>query len=235
MKTIEDKKIVLDRSRLRDLILILSFISAGFCSITETELVAGFLLLAFGCFLHVVAKGILRRNVVLCQDGIYGMVRNPYYLSSYIIDSSFCLLSGNQFLLLVYPFLFFWAYGPTIRKEEKFLSAHHADQFMKYSEVAQIFPDRTSVARIRTLFDGFSWQRVSWKEYARVTRFGSLGIFITLVHSVTAHLLSRLHWAGSMQFGLKDFLFAVVACVLYLSSLILARIARRDEPVTQSQ
>lgn len=233
MATIETKKILLDRSKLRDVVLVCSLVSAAFCRVAETELIVGFLLLAFGCFLHIVAKGILRRNVILCDNGIYGMVRNPYYLSSYIIDSSFCLLSGNHFLLLVYPFLFFWAYGPTIRKEEAFLAERHADKFMKYTEVAQVFPDRTSIARLRTLFDGFSWQRVSWKECARITRFGSMGIFITLVHELTANGLGKLHFAWPMQSGLKDILFAVVACALYAVSLILAKIAKRHGGVTQ--
>jgi protein-S-isoprenylcysteine O-methyltransferase Ste14 len=52
-------------------------------------------------------------------------VRHPYYLANYLIDTAFCLLSGNSYLLLAYPFLFFWSYGPTFRKEETALKGRH--------------------------------------------------------------------------------------------------------------
>ena len=92
-------------------------------------MVIGFCLLAIGCFLHIVAKGVLIRNVVLCNRGIYAVVRHPYYLANYLIDSSLCVLSGNLYLVAAYPFLFFWSYGPTLRKEESFLASKYGDAF----------------------------------------------------------------------------------------------------------
>jgi protein-S-isoprenylcysteine O-methyltransferase Ste14 len=67
---------------------------------------AGFAVLAVGSLLHFVVKGVLIRNSVLCKDGIYSVVRHPYYLANYIIDSSFCLITGNMYLVFMYPFLF---------------------------------------------------------------------------------------------------------------------------------
>ena len=107
----------LNRSRLRDLVLLLCFVSALIYKFNTFNVVAGFFLLAVGSFLHMVTKGILIRNVVLSNKGIYGMVRHPYYLANYLVDTSFCILSSNLYLLLVYPFLFFWAYGPPYGKK----------------------------------------------------------------------------------------------------------------------
>ena len=63
------------------------------------------------------------RNRVLCTQGAYAVVRHPYYLANYLIDIGFCLASGNVYLVLAYPFLFFWAYGPTLRSEESLLAS----------------------------------------------------------------------------------------------------------------
>ena len=225
---------LLDRSNLRDVILVLSFACALFCDLTQAEMVVGFLLLVMGCFLHVVAKGILIRNVVLCREGIYGVVRHPYYLSSYLIDSSFCLLSGNTILLLAYPFLFFWAYLPTMRKEEALLAEEHGDAFAAYKqEVPQVFPDRSSLSHLASFFDGFSLERISWKECARVSRFCSLGIFLTIIHDVVGNGLNNFRLSNLMLRDWIDVLFVFIATGLYVASVIFIRMANRNGRQTQ--
>jgi Phospholipid methyltransferase len=220
---------LLNRSNLRDVVLVCSFVCAVFYGITEGETAVGFSLLVIGCFLHVVSKGILARNVVLCRKGIYGVVRHPYYLSSYLIDSGFCLLSGNHLLLLLYPFLFFWAYRPTMRKEETLLAEKYGDTFMTYEqEVPQVFPDRGSFKHLATFFDGYSQERISWKECARVSRFCSLGIFLTLVHDVAANGLSNLHAIGPVLRDWVDLPFVLLAIMLYVASVIFMRMSNRN-------
>ena len=91
------EKHLLTRSNLRDLIILCCLVSSTIYSNSVATMVFGFFLLAIGCFLHIVAKGILIRNVVLCNRGIYAVVRHPYYLANYLIDCSFCVLSGNIF------------------------------------------------------------------------------------------------------------------------------------------
>lgn len=228
----EDRtKGILTRSNLRDLVLAASFISVLFCPVSDGIVIVGLLLLAAGCLLHLVTKGVLVRNVVLCQEGVYGMVRHPYYLANYSIDSSFCLLSGNVYLLLAYPFLFYWAYGPTMRNEEVYLAAHHGDVFQRHSAtVPQIFPDRTSLSRWRGLFEDFSWKRISWNEYARVTRFCSLGIFISVLNAVHDEGLSGLmDIVRPRRNDWDEFLFGLCAVALWGVSVFLMRWARRVE------
>ena len=92
---LKTEKHLLTRRNLRDLIILCCFASSALYGHSVASMVIGFSLLAVGCFLHVVAKGILIRNVVLCDGGVYAMVRHPYYLANYLIDCSFCVLSGN--------------------------------------------------------------------------------------------------------------------------------------------
>ena len=183
----------LTRSNLRDLVLLLSFMSTVFFGITAGEVVIGFLLLAGGCFVHFLSKGVLIRNTVLTRRGIYGMVRHPYYLSNFVIDYSFCALSGNLYLLLIYPFLFFWSYQSTMAEEEAYLQSIHGDAFIRYrSDVPPIFPDHASLEGWRTLFEDFSWKRITWKECGRILRFWFIGLFIMLLHEFAAKGLSVL-------------------------------------------
>ena len=87
----------LHRGRLRDVVIVLCVISVFWFPLNTPELCVGLVLLVLGCGLHVLVKGQLVRNVVLCTEGTYAIVRHPYYLANYLIDTGFCLLSGNVF------------------------------------------------------------------------------------------------------------------------------------------
>lgn len=216
----------LNRSRLRDLVLLLCFVSALIYRFNTFNVIAGFFLLATGSFLHMVAKGILIRNVVLSNKGIYGIVRHPYYLANYLVDISFCILSSNLYLLLVYPFLFFWAYGPTLRKEEEYLATQHGDSFINYGfETPQILPDGASLKKWRNIFEGFSLKRISIKEYSRVARFLSVGFAIVLVHELKDEGLEGLkHLLLPTKHDYDEFVFLMIVIVLFVFSVILMRI-----------
>lgn len=216
---------VLNRGRLRDLILLCSFASALVCGVGNGEIVLGFTIFVFGCFLHVVAKGTLIRYVVLTNRGPYGLVRHPYYFANYLIDSSFCILSGNHCLLMAYPFLFFWAYGPTVRYEERLLSERHGDAFLNDSFVIpQIFPDRASLRGLGKLFEGFSVKRITAKECSRVARLSAVGLAITLVQELKPEGLSGLKhlWIPTEQ-HYHEFIFMLATTALFLSSLLVAK------------
>jgi hypothetical protein len=193
-------------------------------------------LLGLGCFLHFVSKGVLIRNVVLCNKGIYRVVRHPYYLANYLIDFSFCLLSGNLLLVVLYPFLFFWAYGPTLRGEERVLFTRHRESFIKDTlEIPQVFPDPVSIGNIGAFFTGFSVKRITLNECSRIMKFGATGLLITLIHEVKADGLIT---------GLKDiifptkldydeFLVALFTVMLYSASIIALWFSKQNKPVRQ--
>lgn len=226
---IEEKTYFLNRSRLRDVVLLCAFASGAFGRVTGVMIGVGFFLLALGCFLHLVAKGILIRNIVLCDRGLYGVVRHPYYLANYLIDWSFCVLSGNYLLVLAYPFAFFWSYGPTMRKEEGLLASSFGTDFGRYaSETPQVFPDRSTIKRFRNLFDGFSARRVTPKEYGRVARFCSAGVLIALFDKVAANGLSLAWQYKITHVALPGFgIPLLAAALLYVASLILIKLDGR--------
>jgi hypothetical protein len=228
----------LTRRNLRDVIIVLSLASAALFPVSNAKMYLAFGLLGLGCFLHFVSKGILIRNVVLCNKGIYQVVRHPYYLANYLIDCSFCLLSGNLFLVVFYPFLFFWAYGPTIRGEEQVLFDRHRDSFIKDSqEIPQVFPDIVSIRNIRALFTGFSAKRITLKECSRITKFCATGLFLTLIHEVNAEgLIGGLkEMLIPTKLDYDEFLLALFATALYITSIITLRFSKQNRYVPQER
>ncbi|HUT89985.1 MAG TPA: isoprenylcysteine carboxylmethyltransferase family protein [Thermoguttaceae bacterium] len=221
----------LHRGRLRDVVVVLCVASAFRFSVSTATFCAGLALLAVGCALHVVVKGQLVRNVILCTEGAYAIVRHPYYLANYLIDVSFCLLSGNVFLLLLYPFLFFWAYGSTLREEESRLASLHGGDFDAYqARVPQVFPNATVFARLRTLGKGFSWRRVSWGEIKRLFRFGFVATLLALLQQVGPEGWKEL-LVGRSPLDRGGLVLLALSTALFLAS---ASIPRRGEEVGRS-
>ncbi len=180
-----ERRYQITRRNLRNIIRLLSYISVILFSVNNVEIVVAFLILGAGCIVHFITKGELIRNVVMCNNGIYGVVRHPYYMANYLIDVSFCLLSGNPYLVLVYPFLFFWVYGPTLRKEEKFLAATHNEPYIEYMlDVPQVFPDSYFTKYMQGVFSGFSKKRISRNEVSRIMRFWATAFFICFLHTL---------------------------------------------------
>ena len=129
---------------------------------------------------------------MLCREGIYRLSRHPYYTSNYVIDLSFCLLSGNTYLLLAYPFLFFWAYGPTFIKEESYLSSKFEEYSQYRLETPQVLPDGRVLGHWRDFLRGFSIKRVTRNELARVIRFWTIACFMLLLHHLRAEGLREI-------------------------------------------
>jgi len=210
---------LITRSNLRNLVRLLCYLSVIIYDINASEIVASFCLLALGCFVHYLTKGQLIRNVVMCNNGIYGIVRHPYYMANYIIDVSFCLLSGNPYLLLVYPFLFFWVYGTTLRKEEKFLADTHNEPYIEYMlDVPQVFPDSYFTIYLKDIFSGFSKKRISRNEVSRILRFWSTALFIVFLHNLKG--VNMLKFISLDINGLKlPAALIALAVVLYIVSI----------------
>jgi hypothetical protein len=228
-----NEKNLLTRSNLRDLIILCCLVSSALCGHSVATVVIGFSLLAIGCFLHIVAKGILVRNVVLCNRGIYAVVRHPYCLANHLVDSSLCGLSGNLYLVAATPFLFFWSYGPTLRKEEQFLASKYGDAFLNDScNIPQVFPDKASLKGWRGFFEGFSIRRITLKECSRITRFCSLGFAIVLIHAVRVGNVRELnHLFHSTGNHYDEFSFMLPAAAFFFLSLIFMRLDRKEIPI----
>jgi hypothetical protein len=160
-------------------------------------------------------------------------VRHPYYLANFLIDWSFCLMSGGLLLLVFYPFLFFLAYGPTIRQEEKSLYADHGDLFISNNlKIPQIFPDAGSIKNITMLFNGFSFKRITLKEYSRIMKFSATGLLLALVHSLKTGIIPGLRQVSFPAFhDFDQYLLALLVILLYFASIITLRLSQPNRHI----
>lgn len=222
---------MITRSNLRNLIRLLCYLSVLIYNVNTIEIIVSFCLLALGCFVHYLTKGQLIRNVVMCNNGIYGIVRHPYYMANYLIDVSFCLLTGNPYLLLIYPFLFFWVYGSTLRKEEKYLAGAHNEPYMEYLlNVPQVFPDSYFTIYLKNVFSGFSKKRISRNEVSRILRFWSTAIFIVFLHSLKTADFTKICFSGPGGFKTSIVLLSL-AIILYIVSILVRGNRKRRPPL----
>ena len=213
---------IINRSNLRDIVIVICLFSSVFYNLDNVRLVLSFFLLTFGCFFHYVTKGVLVRNIVLCKEGTYNVVRHPYYMANYLIDSSFCLLSGNIYLFLAYPFLFYWSYGPTIRQEESVLAGLYGEDFLKYSlDVPQLFPDAYSIRNIKEAIKGFSRQRITRNEISRFMRFWATGFFIVFIHNIKREFLTELNNMLFIRDHYRETILLVAVIVLFSTSFFI--------------
>jgi hypothetical protein len=152
-------------------------------------------------------------------------------MANYLIDSAFCLLSGNVYLLLVYPFLFYWSYGPTIRKEERLLADIYGEEFLRYSlDVPQIFPDAFSVKSWRAIINGFSKHRITANEISRFARFWATAFFIIFIHVIKEDCFTRLNLA-SLKTDYSSLALLLLVIILMTISFVVR--SKRKMPDTE--
>lgn len=81
--------------------------------------------------------------------------------------------------------LFFWAYGPAMRKEERALFSRHGEDFLKAAfKIPQVFPESYSLKPWPYILEGFSSGRISKRELARLARFWAVEFFFLLLQDL---------------------------------------------------
>ncbi|MFA5864928.1 MAG: isoprenylcysteine carboxylmethyltransferase family protein [Phycisphaerae bacterium] len=191
-------KISLHRGNLRDVIIVLSLLSALSGQFHLSNGCLGFAVAAIvaGCVFRYLTKATLIRDEVLCSQGVYQLVRHPYYLGNFIIDAALILLSGNIILVFLYPFLFFWAYGPTFQKEEVFLSEKFPADYARFLlSTPQVLPSSHARPGFRRMLQFTSRNRVTRTEWGRIASHGSAVCLILLAHRLVRQGL----WTGGRQ------------------------------------
>jgi len=220
-KKLSTGKARLNRGNLRDIIIIIAFTLVLFSPPGGIPILAGFATLTIGTLLHFLVKGVLIRNSVVCKEGIYSMVRHPYYLANYIIDSAFCIMTGNIYLVLIYPFLFFWAYGPTMQSEENHLRSIHGEQYASFDHsTPQVLPASHSFPDFKGLFSGFSAGRITPQELIRIGRFWGVAFFIALLQELRVDGLMVLRWP-EIQKDWDVLVFLILAFFMLASTAIM--------------
>lgn len=204
---------LLHRGILRDMLVVAVLI---FGRMNSTLLIVGVIVFAVGAVLHVWSKACLMRNFMVTRNGPYRFVRHPFYLANLVIDVGICCIAGNLYLLIAYVPLYLLAYIPTIRQEERDLTATHGDGYRQYvREIPMLISLR--IDRIVGPWDG-TWTNI-WREneFTRLGRILAIPFYILLVDAL---ILNNL-------IGERSVSLAVVAAVVAIAINIFASRAKK--------
>jgi len=208
----------LHRGNLRDVVILLAAGSAPFFPAPAWLIATALIVLAAASLLRILTKATLVRNEVLCTDGVYSLVRHPYYLANFLVDAALCLLSGNIVLVFLYPFLFFWAYAPALRDEERILADRFGNEHLNWSlAVPQVLPSSNLLSWLAHPLRSVSRSRITAKELGRVALAWSAAALIILVHGLLAGGLPR------TVPSLPILLLALTAAILFVIGQVLMR------------
>lgn len=103
----------------------------------------GMALLLAGLWVRICARQwkAERAHDDLVTDGLYGYVRHPLYLGSFLLGTGLCLILGDAVLLGVFLVFFWVSHGLVIRREEADLESLFADRYRTYRrEVPALLP-----------------------------------------------------------------------------------------------
>lgn len=220
------------RGRIRDAVIILAFGLTLIQPVGMTTTIISLAVLILGTLLHVATKATLIRNNVLCQEGVYTICRHPYYLSNFLVDMSFCLLSGNIYLVAAYPFLFFWSYGAAFKSEEAMLAKIHGQAFNEFVlRTPQVFPSPASMTQLRTIPTCMSLSRVSTNEWVRLSRFWMVAVALMLVNE----LRFEHDWLKGKSFtaDLDTIVMAAAVALFAVLTVVLHVISRRQRKASK--
>lgn len=166
------------RSRVRDISLAMAVATAYHWNIPMA--VAGMVLTMAGIVLQTWSKAALRRNKQLNSKGPYALCRHPFYLGNFLFDIGLCSLSGNIWLVGVYPLIFTAGHYSTFRHEERILRGLFGDGHIQYCRSTPLLrPD------LKGLFRHWrapcSWQVLAKeRQISRAIRLSAYPLALTL-------------------------------------------------------
>jgi hypothetical protein len=153
---------------------------------TPKSLLLGGLISTMGLILRGVAAGSIDKERDLAQSGLYGHVRHPLYLGSFLVGTGLATAGGVWWILPVFIGLFLWMYGRTIVAEERGLSSRFGSRYREYRERVPAFLPRISRRPDPFPGPGFRarlyWRNKEWQAAAGVaTGFMLLGAKMLLL------------------------------------------------------
>ena len=92
-----------------------------------------------GEFIRTLSAGIIKKNQSLSSTGIYGIIRHPLYLGSFLIGMGFAVLVNSIFIWLYFLIFFISTYIVSINSEEQYLSGEFGNTFMEYKRTVPCF------------------------------------------------------------------------------------------------
>ncbi len=182
-------KVPYKRSGLRTYLILIGAIAN---SATPLWIIAGLPFFIAGMIIRIWAKGCLHQNREITRSGPYAFVRHPFYMGNLMLDFGIVIMSGFIPLMIIFPFLWFGIYIPTMKREEKALIGLFGDDYKEYQRsLPLLFPYKKAFIENR----GFSWNNpnIYRTEIPRTIRFLSYPFIFYLIYLLRVQGLYALY------------------------------------------
>ncbi len=181
------------RTRLRAIFIIILLI---WSYPNITSLIIGSISVIIGQVIHFISAGYLVKKEKLITAGPYRYVRNPFYLSSFLVDVGLCIITQNIYLAIIYLPIFYLIIIPRrVRKEEMLLRDVFHDKYAEYCNLVPRFIPRLFPARLPERSGHFYLKLIlKYREQWRLIRILGLIIFFYL-RTITLGYVGEMHRA----------------------------------------
>ena len=103
-------------------------------NLTDGVAIMGLLLLLAGLLVRSWAAGMLRKDKRLVTSGLYGLVRNPLYVGSFLMMAGFCTLIGHWPTGVLVAGSMAFLYWLAVRDEEQIMARFFPDEWPAYAD-----------------------------------------------------------------------------------------------------
>lgn len=203
-------------------ILILVVLAIGV--VNKTTLVVGIVVFCVGVLLHFWTAGCLARGFQLSTLGPYAMVRHPFYLANAVVDLGICIIGGHIFFPLCYFPVFYYAYKPTVKREESDLANIYGESYLEYAKSTKRFLPTFKNGQAILQGFRFRWLLVN-KEIPRVIRF----ITYPAIFVVRNNVVSRMQ-GFPPRIYLEEYIVILLAILIYFVSVWVRRLLKGKMP-----
>ncbi|MDI6732663.1 MAG: isoprenylcysteine carboxylmethyltransferase family protein [Planctomycetota bacterium] len=185
------------RTRLRALFIIILLIWA---SPTLMSLLIGSVFVIVGQLIHFISAGYLVKQEKLITAGPYRYVRNPFYVSSFLVDVGLCIITQNIHIAIIYLPVFYLIVIPRrVRKEEKFLKTQFGERYIEYCQLVRRFIPHLSPASLPQTNGCFDWNLIlKYREQWRLLRTIGLVMFFYL-RAITLEYIGQIVIYGEIH------------------------------------
>jgi protein-S-isoprenylcysteine O-methyltransferase Ste14 len=122
---------------------------------TAALFLAGGLISLLGLLLRAVAAGSILKDERLASGGVYGRLRHPLYVGSFLLGLGLSVAGGRWWFPLAFAALFGWIYFLTIRAEVRELESRFGECFQSYRAQVPAFLPRLRPYRSGDPSQGF--------------------------------------------------------------------------------
>ena len=220
-----------NRGGIRSYLMLLGLVAG---TSTHVSVAAGSAVLAVGVLLHFWSKGCLKRNLEVTTSGAYRFVRHPFYLANALIDAGIVDMSGCWLLAAAAPLLWLWAYVPTIRREEAYLTQRFGQAYATYRrQVPVLLPWRRPLPHDG---NGSAWQFqniLNENEIPRALRLLACPLPFCMLSEIHAHGWAMLDRRSSVSLALAGAWLAMYAAAWAAGSWTRSRAIQGTRPVAE--